>query len=385
MSCNHFDEKSIDVSLFISKVDEDFICPLCALVPKKPYSVSCCGKNACEECITEWITKKKPECPFCRKPCHLTDIVTNPFISAKLAGLNVMCPFHKPLSSQDEIKENVALGCDKIIMFGKEGATIKAHIMECIYQPIVCPDCNKILLKKDLINHCNISGFCPKKKLKCEICELDITYGEILIHNIEIMHFINASKKIKDNCSKLEQYELEISKLNTKWEQKLTESNAQWERKLTESNAQWEKKIALKHVQMIKFEILKWSEIKDGATIFSDKEPFREWGYSFYLGVFKSANHIGLYLCCGGVGKFPIQVDHRLIIKKRGLGEIIKNSVLFHSKYEKEKSWGLAEFTTLEELEKLGGYSRSEDAITFGCAISRVVGEGLLWEPEPTF
>ena len=133
------------------------------------------------------------------------------------------------------------------------------------------------------------------------------------------------------------------------------------------------------------FEVAKWSEVKE-AALFSTATPLKAWSHEWWLKVEKAPERIGLYLCCGEDGRFPVSGDYQLMCRKRNTDEGVCASVVFRTEFGKEKAWqelssvraifsnlcgarGLSKFTSLEQLEKERAYSRSEDRITFGCMI----------------
>jgi hypothetical protein len=106
--------------------------------------------------------------------------------------------------------------------------------------------------------------------------------------------------------------------------------------------------------------------------------PLKAWGIEWWLKVEKVGDgRIGLYLCCGEDGKFPVDVDYQLMVRKRNDDLGVCASVVFRASFGKEKAWGLSKFTHAEQIEREGAYSRAEDKLTFGCRIMPV--KGLKW------
>jgi hypothetical protein len=119
------------------------------------------------------------------------------------------------------------------------------------------------------------------------------------------------------------------------------------------------------------------SEVKESA-LFSTATPLKAWGHEWWLKVEKAPDgRIGLFLCCGEEGVFPVSVDYQLMVRKRNDDLGVCASVVFRTEFGKEKAWGLGKFTTLAALEKDGAYARAEDKLTFGCRIVPV--KGLMW------
>jgi hypothetical protein len=139
---------------------------------------------------------------------------------------------------------------------------------------------------------------------------------------------------------------------------------------------------------------------------------------------------IGLYLCCGEEGNFPVRrfaapnSAHISIVRQVSIDYQVDRfrrrwfrsaDVLFSTahgeaaderfgrlqfggvshrvccsshagptrrspvccRFGKEKAWGLGKFCTLEQLQKEGAYIASEDRVTFGCRMVPV--KNLLW------
>lgn len=58
----------------------------------------------------------------------------------------------------------------------------------------------------------------------------------------------------------------------------------------------------------------------------------------FYrLKVEKAHDRIGLYICCGEEGRFPVSIDYQLMCRKRGTDDAVCSSVVFRTEFGKEK------------------------------------------------
>jgi hypothetical protein len=109
--------------------EQNFTCPLCLELAKNAVESSCCTKIYCQECIDSSF-KKYQHCPCCRSP----DLTYEP---SKIA--------RKVIS---EIK-------------------------------VPCNHCELKVETGEMQNHLKK---CPKVKLKCRLCGLELTQQEVPAH-----------------------------------------------------------------------------------------------------------------------------------------------------------------------------------------------------------
>lgn len=144
--------------------------------------------------------------------------------------------------------------------------------------------------------------------------------------------------------------------------------------------------------EIIEFDVPKWSTIvlapstpgaPPSAAMYSAGTPTRIWGYEFWIKVEKTAERVGMYLCCGsGVDEahekrlFPISVDYQLGVRRRGIhkDEIVCSSVKCRTEFGLEKAWGFSRFSTMDAIERADAYVRSEDIISFAISLWPVRG-----------
>lgn len=149
------------------------------------------------------------------------------------------------------------------------------------------------------------------------------------------------------------------------------------------------------------FTVLNWSKVvlavpdKGGlplAVMTSKSRAVEAWGRLFWLKVEKTAERIGLYLCCADDQPTgappaspsrlsPFQLDFQLMVKKRHLADRVFVSPVIRAISGKNMEWGKEECTTLEHIERMKAYSGDEDAITFGCMFWDV--RNLRWPKPP--
>ena len=51
------------------------VCTICRLERKNPAAPSACGHVCCWNCLIQWVSTVRPECPICRAPCSPKDVL----------------------------------------------------------------------------------------------------------------------------------------------------------------------------------------------------------------------------------------------------------------------------------------------------------------------
>ena len=130
---------------------DDYQCMICAKVLNEPHLTDCCGQHFCQACLEQWFKKQaKKICPHCRSEtfAHMRYVP----LKRKIDVLEVYCPNQKE-------------GCKEVLKLG----VLDAHKRVCGFAKVTCTqDCGKLILRKDLMQHCNYK--CPKRKIKCKCC-----------------------------------------------------------------------------------------------------------------------------------------------------------------------------------------------------------------------
>lgn len=86
-----------DVTRFIGKVDDEFLCQICTLVFENPVETPC-EHFFCDECIKDWISVDAV-CPVDRQPLTTAYLKTpNRLIRNLLGKLDIKCDFRKGIS-----------------------------------------------------------------------------------------------------------------------------------------------------------------------------------------------------------------------------------------------------------------------------------------------
>jgi len=58
-----------------SNKDTKMLCTICRLERKHPAAPSSCGHVLCWNCLIQWVSTVRPECPICRAPCTAKDVL----------------------------------------------------------------------------------------------------------------------------------------------------------------------------------------------------------------------------------------------------------------------------------------------------------------------
>lgn len=375
-------ENSVDPDLFAEPVNSDYICIICSLVPKRPYESLCCGKISCHECLLKWINDGKPTCPNCRVSCTTSEIAASSYISNKIAGLSIKCPYRALPTSNVEVNEKLDIGvaCGETVLFGKEGSRLAAHMDICSYKPLTCPDCHNAMTRSQLKTHRPSSNYCPLMLITCEICQIKLLNNEMENHIKQSMHLINTTKKQDKIFDVFKQFEKDYIVMNTRYNElknsvdsltgQLQRLNTEFKSKTEtiESHMQQKmKKLGMCiDIGFLEFEVTKWSQIMPTSLI---SNSLQAWGHEWSLRIYKEAEFIGFYLCCGTGGQFPITINFQMMIKKRSTDEAICLSTIYPIIFKESGTMGLSKYTTLGQIERGGGYLPQEDIIHFGCRI----------------
>ncbi len=137
---------------------DDQKCPICHLVVRDVYQVTCCGKLLCNGCLTR-CRNGSNNCPMCREN------IGNKYFQdtrgdREIKSLRVYCNYKDA-------------GCKWI----GELRDVEKHMNTCNYQTVQCPDCKSTLLKRNLDKH--RSDKCKMRKYKCPLCMEEGTYLSI--------------------------------------------------------------------------------------------------------------------------------------------------------------------------------------------------------------
>ena len=144
-------------------------CPICLLILREPYQVTCCGNSFCRACIQKIKTKSKP-CPTCNQE-NFTDY-SNLGLQRPLYGYKVYC------SNKDE-------GCDWQGELGQLDKHLNLNPNQdkqeigCVYTRVKCSHCSE-LYQRHLIK-CHQTSECLLRPFSCEMCKVfKSTYDDVV-------------------------------------------------------------------------------------------------------------------------------------------------------------------------------------------------------------
>ena len=146
-------------------------CPICLLILREPFQVTCCGKSFCKACIQRIGAGNKP-CPTCNRDNF--DSFQNKGLQQPLYGYKVFCS-HK------------ASGCD----WQGELGQLDQHLnkdklsMGCAYRSIKCLFCNRLFQRSEIEHHQHSQ--CAKRPFTCSICkEYKSTYDDVITNHAPV-------------------------------------------------------------------------------------------------------------------------------------------------------------------------------------------------------
>ena len=166
---------------FVEAHDDNglFICKICMGVFMDPHLITCCGECVCKRCIDSHLLRvssltDKKSCPFCRK--NDFKLIENSDLKKSINLLKVFCLYRKS-------------GC----MWSGKLKEGKAHLRECVFCPIDCP--NKCeygkIERRNLRKHI---AECPLQIMECSFepigckAEYPLPRKELKVHLNQDIH-----------------------------------------------------------------------------------------------------------------------------------------------------------------------------------------------------
>lgn len=135
---------------FVDPPPNDYICPECSQVLRKPTLTECCGSHFCEDCITDLY-----QCPGCNEMEFNSILDKRRW--GKILELDVQCPLHNR-------------GCMWTGELGVRGTHLDPFNGDCEYTDVDCTyECGENLERNELAEHLEI--FCPKRPSTCQYCK----------------------------------------------------------------------------------------------------------------------------------------------------------------------------------------------------------------------
>ena len=147
-------------------------CPICLLVLREPFQVTCCGKSFCRECITR-VRASNELCPTCKDAGF--DLFQNKGLQQPLYGFRVFC-------------SNKESGCD----WQGELRQLDQHLnlnrnedkqsAGCKHAEVKCTFCRKPHPRHEIEHH--QTSQCAERPFTCSLCEeYESTYTDVVTNH----------------------------------------------------------------------------------------------------------------------------------------------------------------------------------------------------------
>ena len=133
-------------------------CPVCLLVLREPFQLTCCGKAFCESCIKK-VLKDKNVCPACNSSGPRSFIDKR--LKQALHGRRVICREGSGSSVCGWVGQLSQLDTHLNLDTAPE-------LDGCQFAKIKCEFCNNLYQRRHLKNHQQKD--CPKRPFKCKHC-----------------------------------------------------------------------------------------------------------------------------------------------------------------------------------------------------------------------
>ena len=153
---------------FIQKPPIRSSCPICLLILREPYQVTCCGKIFCRDCIQRITIKKKP-CPTCNEKEF--ENYPDKGLKQELYSCKVFCSYkEKACEWQGELGQ-----LDKHLNANPDQ---DEQFEGCEYMNIKCLHCTKEDQRQTI--KCHQTSECWQRPFSCEMCkEFKSTYDDL--------------------------------------------------------------------------------------------------------------------------------------------------------------------------------------------------------------
>ena len=134
-------------------------CPICLLVLREPFQVTCCGNSFCRTCIERIQTNRKV-CPTCNKANFA--VFPDKRLRRSLSPFRVRC-VHKRSGCEwtGELGE-----LDRHLNLSPE---LSKQLFGCGFAAVACTHCHKYFQRRHV--HAHESESCPQRPFSCDYCE----------------------------------------------------------------------------------------------------------------------------------------------------------------------------------------------------------------------
>ena len=145
-------------------------CPICLLILREPFQVTCCGKSFCRACIQRIGARNKP-CPTCNQDRF--DSFQNKGLQQPLYGFQVFCSNkHRGCDWQGELGQ-----LDQHLNLNPDKDKLSVG---CAYTNVKCLFCNRLYRRSKIKHH--QGSQCTERPFTCSMCEeYKSTYDNVVI------------------------------------------------------------------------------------------------------------------------------------------------------------------------------------------------------------
>jgi len=201
---------------FVSHVDQNLICSICAGVLENAV-ITPCGHSFCDECLHIWLDRPNTNsCPSCRSDVSVDDVIPVLALRGVIDGLVVHC-------------DNDENGCKMVLKLDK----LKTHLQVCEFGLVECGACRKSVKRRELPEHheeCEvIKDLVARHKKGKEEPTIDGLTKQIAVLELDL----NKTKKaLLDSEGDVRRVKIELRELQFQLEMRMYEDNdfdADWD------------------------------------------------------------------------------------------------------------------------------------------------------------
>ena len=150
-------------------------CPICLLILREPFQVTCCGKSFCKACIQR-IGAGNKICPTCNRDNF--ELFQNKGLQQPLYGFEVSC-------------SNMASSCDWQGELGKLDQHLNLNpdkdklSVGCAYTNVKCLFCKELYQRSKIEHH--QGSQCTERPFTCSMCEeYNSTYDDVITNHTPV-------------------------------------------------------------------------------------------------------------------------------------------------------------------------------------------------------
>jgi hypothetical protein len=175
-----------------SKAYDAYMCVLCRelLDLDRPHQSSC-GDRACYTCLEVLITAFKERglsvmaCPGCQDPLQPSSFFPDRAVARELRSIPVICPNNCKWSNTYQHYPDHLTTCPlepvtcphSPCPTRVERNKLESHIVVCIYRPVTCQYCSKMMFFKDLEVHETTE--CERRPVACTLCGTRVPFNAV--------------------------------------------------------------------------------------------------------------------------------------------------------------------------------------------------------------